>query len=215
MPRDILFVGRKTNYIQSVMEALEASGWSVLRVPSNKGATRISKEKTLCSAVVDGDSPRVNVPVVVKSIRKNQPALPVIVLLPSGAAPIPDLPDVEYVSKPVTRDRLVKSIAAYSDQKIKAGPFTLYTASLRLECPHGTFVMRPTEARLLRYFMEHPNEVVKREELLENVWGTDCPAGSRTLYVHVSWLRRKLERDPAHPSILQTVRGVGYKFVPG
>ncbi len=214
MSREILFVGRKTSYLQSVIDKLERDDWKVFRAPSNKRAVQLSRDMTFCSAVVDGDSPRVNVPVVVRSIRKNQPALPVIVLLPSGKDSTPNVCDVEFVRRPIPREKLIKLIKELSDRKVKAGPFTLYTASLRLECPRGTFVMRPTEARLLRYFMEHPNETLTREELLEHVWGTSQLTGSRTLYVHISWLRRKLERDPAHPSVLRTVRGVGYRFVP-
>jgi DNA-binding response OmpR family regulator len=75
--------------------------------------------------------------------------------------------------------------------------------------------LTPTEFRLLRYLVMHPNRPLSREALVEAVWGYDSSVGSlRTVDVHVRHLRKKLEEDPANPRWLLTVRGVGYKFAP-
>ena len=75
--------------------------------------------------------------------------------------------------------------------------------------------LTPTEFRLLRYLVTHPNRPFSREALVEAVWGYDSSVGNlRTVDVHIRHLRAKLEIDPASPHCLVTVRGVGYKFVP-
>lgn len=68
------------------------------------------------------------------------------------------------------------------------------------------------EFQLLRYFVEHRGATLPREELLREVWGYDVTPSSRTVDVHVAWLRQKLEKDPRNPQFILTVVGLGYKF---
>ena len=73
--------------------------------------------------------------------------------------------------------------------------------------------LTPTEYRLLRHLVTHPDQVFSRDSLLEIVWGYDSSVDShRTVDVHVRHLREKLEEDPASPRFLTTVRGTGYMF---
>jgi DNA-binding response OmpR family regulator len=74
--------------------------------------------------------------------------------------------------------------------------------------------LRPKEFDLLYYLARHPGVVHSRDTLLRRVWGYDFSFGTRTVDVHVRWLRQKIERDPAHPTRLETVRGFGYRLVP-
>lgn len=74
--------------------------------------------------------------------------------------------------------------------------------------------LRPKEFDLLHFLARHPGVVHSREVLLRRVWGYDFPFGTRTVDVHVRWLRQKIERDPGNPTRLETVRGVGYRLVP-
>jgi two-component system, OmpR family, alkaline phosphatase synthesis response regulator PhoP len=69
------------------------------------------------------------------------------------------------------------------------------------------------EFYLLRYFIDNRDTVLSREELLEKVWGYDTTPQTRTVDVHVAWLRQKLEPNPKHPCLILTVHGMGYKFV--
>ena len=86
----------------------------------------------------------------------------------------------------------------------------------RLVTLGGTrLALRPKEFDLLHYLAQHPGVVHSRESLLRRVWGYNFPIGTRTVDVHVRWLRQKIERDPAHPTRLETVRGVGYRLVAG
>ena len=68
------------------------------------------------------------------------------------------------------------------------------------------------EFLLLRYFVNHPGIVISRDELLREVWGCGAVRSSRTVDVHVAWLRRNLETDPKNPQFILTVVGLGYEF---
>jgi DNA-binding response OmpR family regulator len=73
--------------------------------------------------------------------------------------------------------------------------------------------LKPKEFDLLFFMAKNAGQVFSRQQLLENVWGYDFFGGSRTVDVHIRWLREKLEETPARPRYILTVRGVGYKFV--
>jgi two-component system, OmpR family, alkaline phosphatase synthesis response regulator PhoP len=69
------------------------------------------------------------------------------------------------------------------------------------------------EFKLLRYFVEHRGAALSRDELLNEVWGYNAMPSTRTVDVHVAWLRQKIEENPRHPEHILTVHGLGYKFV--
>ena len=68
------------------------------------------------------------------------------------------------------------------------------------------------EFDLLEYMMRHPEQVIKKEQLFDEVWGYDCFSEQGSLNVHIRWLREKLEDDPKNPALIQTVWRVGYRF---
>lgn len=72
--------------------------------------------------------------------------------------------------------------------------------------------LKPKEFDLLLYMAQNRGKALTRERILEQVWGWDYVGESRTVDVHIRWLREKLESDPAHPKILVTVHGIGYRF---
>jgi DNA-binding response OmpR family regulator len=75
-------------------------------------------------------------------------------------------------------------------------------------------VMTPREFDLLWFFARHPRQVFSRDQLMDGVWGYEAAVDTGTVTVHVRRLREKIEDDPTHPERLQTVWGVGYRFVP-
>jgi DNA-binding response OmpR family regulator len=75
-----------------------------------------------------------------------------------------------------------------------------------------TLSLKPKEFDLLLYFAQHHGQALSREQLMDRVWGWDFTGGSRTVDVHVRWLREKIEIDPADPKRIVTVRGAGYRF---
>lgn len=86
----------------------------------------------------------------------------------------------------------------------------LFRREVRL---HGEVLpVKPKEFDLLLYFCQHRGRVLTRDNLMEKVWGWDFKGGSRTVDVHVRWLREKIENNPANPTRIVTVRGAGYRF---
>ena len=76
--------------------------------------------------------------------------------------------------------------------------------------PAAPIPVKPQAFELLAFLLRNPGQVFTRDQLLERVWGYDYAGETRTVDVHVHWLRADIEDDPAHPRFLQTVRGVGY-----
>jgi DNA-binding response OmpR family regulator len=77
---------------------------------------------------------------------------------------------------------------------------------------NGAQKLTPQLCRLLEVFMLNPEKILSRKFLMKEVWETDYIGDTRTLEVHICWLRKKIEEDPRHPRYLRTVRGVGYHF---
>jgi len=88
----------------------------------------------------------------------------------------------------------------------------LYPQECRVLVREAEVNLSPKEFRLLELFMSYPRRVWSREQLLERVWGPDFMGDSKTVDVHIRWLREKLEIDPSNPAYLVTVRGFGYRF---
>ncbi|MEN9205572.1 MAG: response regulator transcription factor [Thermostichales cyanobacterium SZTDM-1c_bins_54] len=88
----------------------------------------------------------------------------------------------------------------------------LHPQECRVKVRNQEVSLSPKEFRLLELFMRHPRRVWSREQLLEKIWGSDFVGDSKTVDVHIRWLREKLERDPSTPEYLVTVRGFGYRF---
>lgn len=95
-------------------------------------------------------------------------------------------------------------------QELVAGPLQIDLAGRRIMCRDREMEMQPKQFDLLVYLTRNRGTVLTRDQLLHNVWGYDYSGDTRTVDVHVRWLREKLEEDPANPRLIQTVRGVGY-----
>ena len=77
---------------------------------------------------------------------------------------------------------------------------------------NGVHHLTPMECRLLKTFMTYPGKVLSRKLLMRKVWKTDFLGDTRTLDVHICWLRKKIEKDTRHPQYIKTVKGTGYQF---
>ncbi|MFM7087045.1 MAG: response regulator transcription factor [Cyanobium sp.] len=128
----------------------------------------------------------------------------------------------DYLIKPFGMRELVarcRALLRRSQPAAAAAPTVLQHANLALypeECRvtrDGIEInLSPKEYRLLELFMQHPRRVFSRDKLLEQVWGLDYFGDSKTVDVHIRWLREKLELNPSAPQHLITVRGFGYRF---
>ena len=108
------------------------------------------------------------------------------------------------------RTRLLKAKA--TEQVYCAADVTLDLTRREIRGCNGNNKLTPKECELLALFMSYPGRVLSRKLLMKEVWETDFLDDTRTLEVHVCWLRQKIEEDPHKPQRLRTVRGVGYRF---
>jgi DNA-binding response OmpR family regulator len=122
----------------------------------------------------------------------------------------------DYVSRPFGLAELLARVRALlrrgGNSQLEACGVRLDTGSRRVWCDGTELHLTNKEFALLRLLLEHAGLVVTRETAAERVWGDPRTAGSKTLDMHVSWLRRKLGDDAAGPRRLVTVRGVGFRF---
>jgi DNA-binding response OmpR family regulator len=98
--------------------------------------------------------------------------------------------------------------------RLTCGALALDVPTRTLFTAHHTFRLTPKECRLLEAFLVNPGQVLTRQYLMKEVWETDFVADTRTLEVHVHWLRRKIEADVPRTVTIHTVRGVGYVLRP-
>ncbi len=96
---------------------------------------------------------------------------------------------------------------------LETGPLRIDPAQHRAAWQGRPLDLKPKEFELLLFLARNRGTVLSRDVLLERVWGYDYPIDTRTVDVHVRWLREKIEADPGRPVHLQTVRGLGYRFV--
>ncbi len=128
----------------------------------------------------------------------------------------------DYLTKPFSmREFIARCRALLRRQRLSANPkpsvlqfkeIALYPQECRVLVRDEEVNLSPKEFRLLELFLSYPRRVWSREQLLDQVWGADFIGDSKTVDVHIRWLREKLERDPSHPEYVVTVRGFGYRF---
>ncbi|MCA9887392.1 MAG: response regulator transcription factor [Anaerolineae bacterium] len=109
-------------------------------------------------------------------------------------------------------DRLLKASTVHSDDLLVCGPFAM-SIEKRILLAHGQEItLTPKQIALLQAFFSHPNEVLDRAWLMHKVWDTTYTGDTRTLDVHIRWVRKVLEDGSKNPKYLKTIRGEGYRL---
>ena len=128
----------------------------------------------------------------------------------------------DYLTKPFSMRELIarcrallrrqkySSLSSNSVQRYR--DISLFSQECRVMVRGTEVNLSPKEFRLLELFMSYPRRVWSREQLIEQVWGLDFMGDTKTVDVHIRWLREKLEQEPSQPEYLITVRGFGYRF---
>jgi len=166
---------------------------------------------------------------ILQRVRQEDPALPVLVLTAMGAEGDKvrglDLGANDYVTKPFSIAELMARVRAAlrvsalgpvepDGDVLRAGAIELSRETRTVAVEGAPVDLTTREFDLLLFFMERPERVVTREQILVNVWGHDYEGTDRTVDNFVSSLRRKLGEDSDRPRHFRTVRGIGYRFVP-
>jgi DNA-binding response OmpR family regulator len=110
------------------------------------------------------------------------------------------------------REELAQAGPALEHKRLTFGDLVIDLTRREVTLADKPLSLRPKEYELLVFLAEHRGRMVSREFVLERVWGWDYVGDSRTVDVHVSWLRQKIEAEPAKPTRIVTVRGAGYRF---
>ena len=110
-------------------------------------------------------------------------------------------------------NRIRALLLAKEGRVLKVGPITFFPDCNRVQLAGGEMQqLTPLSAALLNALMQHPGEAAERERILREVWQTHYVKDTRTLDVHIRWLRQKIEQDPRRPQFLKSVRGVGFRL---
>lgn len=110
------------------------------------------------------------------------------------------------------REEVSGKTAPPLEKKLEFGDLIMDLSRREVSLNDKILTLKPKEYELLQYLMEQQGQVLTRELILEQVWGWEFSGGSRTVDVHIRWLRKKIEPDPVSPVRIVTVRGAGYRF---
>jgi two-component system, OmpR family, alkaline phosphatase synthesis response regulator PhoP len=221
----LLLVEDEPGLVLTLSDRLAREGYHVdTSQDGEDGLGRASKE-AFDLVLLDVMLPKMSGFDVLKELRKRSIETPVIMLTARGQ--IVDkvvglkLGADDYVTKPFEMVELLARIEA----KLRRAPATPHPVEgyqfgdVRVDFRRAEVVregapleLSAREFQLLKYFIEHRGATLTREELLNEVWGYNSMPSTRTVDVHVAWLRQKIEPNPRHPQYVLTIHGMGYKF---
>jgi DNA-binding response OmpR family regulator len=211
----LIIEGKHADYPAFAL-ALRKKGFVVELVSNGSEAlTRLANGFIPDVVVVNAATLRTSGKRICQSLREKTSNLPIMLILDPDREV--EKVDADIVlSLPFTAQKLVNRIhhllPGNGSDNVHAGPVRLDIEKRTVRCQGKQTRLTPRLVRLLKILIEHKGEVIERKFLFSQVWDTDYTDDTRTLDVHISWLRRAIEADPLNPKLLKTVRGVGYRL---
>ena len=154
-----------------------------------------------------------------QQIRKRLEVTPIIHTRQDGEAKDTSARADVYLMKPFTARKVLNRVRAllpvdqYEEEIVRAGELTFFRSKPSVSLTgRSERSLTPKQANLLETFLRHPNQLLSRRRLMQEVWDTDYVGDTRTLDVHIRWVREAIENDPGQPRRITTVRGAGYVF---
>jgi DNA-binding response OmpR family regulator len=227
MARTILVVDDEPTLRETLVDALETDGFRVVSAADGREALTVFRAERPDLVLLDLMLPELSGVEVCRIIR-SESSVP-IVMLTAKDSELDKVVGLElgaddYVTKPFSLRELsarIRALFRRSEQAVAVdappaavdlGRVQVDLAGHRLLRDGEPLPLKPKAFELLAFLLRHPGQVFTRDQLLERVWGYDYAGETRTVDVHVHWLRSQLEEDPAAPKFIHTVRGVGYVF---
>ncbi|HKS70340.1 MAG TPA: response regulator transcription factor [Ktedonobacterales bacterium] len=224
----ILVVDDDEKTTEMVQFLLSRQGYQVDTVDNGRGALALIERHLPDLMLLDVGLPQMSGFEFYERLRRDGYDIPVIFV--TGADELEDrlqglnMGADDYICKPFHIAELTARVEAVLRRYRKAntvprprlqpGNLDIDVAGLQVALPDGRVAqLTPREMQLLLKLAEHPGQVISREDLMDAVWGENYPGESNIVDVYVRRLRRKIERDPASPELIQVARGVGYRFV--
>ena len=216
MKKDTLLVieGRHAE-IPSFAGDLQKKGFDVVSFQNGSQAVSKLKQINPSLVVINAASLRSTGIRICLSVRKKDAKIPIILLLEKERPVEKNLADA-VLALPFTIQKLVNRVKALlpgdGNNMVSTGPIRLDIENKRVKSLGKSTKLTPRLITLLQILMDKHGEVVEREALFKKVWETNYTGDTRTLDVHISWLRQAIELDPDNPKFLKTIRGVGYRL---
>jgi len=201
--------------IPSFAPDLQKKGFDVVLAQNGSEAVSKVKQTSPNLVIVNAPSLRSTGIRICLSIRKKDSKIPIILIIEKERPVDKELAD-SVLPLPFTVQKLVNRIKALmpgdGDNVVSVGPIRLDLENRRVRSLGKNTRLTPRLITLLQILLDKHGEVVEREALFKKVWETNYTGDTRTLDVHISWLRRAIELDPDNPKFLKTIRGVGYRL---
>ena len=214
-PTILLVEGRKPR-AEHLAPNLKKQGYKVIRAGTRRDALARVKKTLPAVIVLDSQSLRFSSRRFCQTLKDVGVDVPILMLLPPGA-PI-DRSDgarghlrYPFSIKKLT-NRITRLLPVPDDEVLQVGDVILNLKQRSVVCGKRESNLTPRQAALLEVFMRHPGEILTRGFLMKQVWNTDYVGDTRTLEVHMHWLRKAVEDDPSSPTRLRTIRRVGYRL---
>ena len=209
----LIIEGRRGDY-SSFGEELNDKGYQVIKALSGKAGLGLLESVDPHVVIVDAASLRTSGVRICQSIRVVMDSVPIILIV-ENERPLPKNVDANLVLRlPFTVQKLTNRLHAYHPTSnkfiLQVGPIELNTRTQLVTCHDRQTKLTPRLVKILKLLMENNGKVVGRDPLFTQIWETEYTGDTRTLDVHISWLRKAIEVDPHNPKLIRTERGVGY-----
>jgi two-component system, OmpR family, alkaline phosphatase synthesis response regulator PhoP len=223
---NILLIEDEAGLVRTLSDLLARRGYSVTAVSTGEAGVEAASAKSFDLIILDVMLAGIDGFEACRRMRRSGIRTPIVMLTARGET-FDKVMGFEggaddYVTKPYDPDELLARIAALIRRASFGGPADLRSyefAGKRIDFIKSQVIrggksidLSERESRLLRYFVEHKGEIITRDTLLHEVWGYTAVPFTRTVDVHIVWLRQKIEDDPRTPRHILTVHGQGYRF---